>query len=84
MFYKRKISLQRSIKYSPWPDHFFIKGVFKKNEKSIDISCAFSTTTKKTLSENGKEYTRFSEHIGKYPLVLVAPMTASLSVKEER
>ena len=54
-------------------EHFFIKGIFEKNKKSVDVTCSFSITSKKNISENGEEYTRFSEHIGKYPLVLVAP-----------
>ncbi len=52
---------------------FQINGLFEKNEKKMEVSCAFSLGRRKAFLENGKEYNRFSEHIGKYPLVLVAP-----------
>ncbi|NOT74581.1 MAG: DNA replication and repair protein RecF [Cyclobacteriaceae bacterium] len=59
-------------------DHFFLKGTFEKDKKHPEVACAFSTDQKKVMSEDGKEYSRFSEHIGKYPLVLVAPNDISL------
>lgn len=59
-------------------DHFFIKGVFERFEKKIEVACAYAVEKKKTFSENGKEYNRFSEHIGKYPLVLMAPDDSEL------
>lgn len=52
---------------------FMISGLFKKNENIWEVACSFSGERKKSVFENGKEYDRFSEHIGKYPLVLVAP-----------
>lgn len=54
-------------------DQFLISGLFEKNGKRVEVACSFSQTEKKKVMENGKEYNRFSEHIGKYPLVLVAP-----------
>jgi len=52
---------------------FQLNGEFEKNGKQWVIGCFFGTARKKTVSENGTEYARFSEHIGKYPLVWVAP-----------
>ena len=54
-------------------DQFLINGLFEKNGKRMEVVCSFSQEEKKKVMENGKEYNRFSEHIGKYPLVLVAP-----------
>ncbi len=54
-------------------EQFKIEGLFEKNGKPYEITCSFSGERKKVVTENGKEYGRFSEHIGKYPLVLVAP-----------
>ncbi len=59
-------------------DHFFIKGVFEQSEKQIEVTCSFGVEKKKTFSENGKDYSRFSLHIGKYPLVLMAPDDSEL------
>ena len=54
-------------------NHFAIRGVFEKGGKPSEVTCSFLPPRKKTVAENGKDYQRFSEHIGKYPLVLVAP-----------
>ena len=54
-------------------DQFLIDGLFEKNGKKFEVNCSFSVERKKVISENGEAYGRFSEHIGKYPLVLVAP-----------
>ena len=54
-------------------DQFVIKGTIEKDEKKFELNCSFSAERKKMLLENGVAYGRFSEHIGKYPLVFVAP-----------
>jgi DNA replication and repair protein RecF len=48
---------------------FSIKGTFGPNE----VLCSFQAGQKKTVKENGNDYSRLSEHIGKYPAVLIAP-----------
>jgi DNA replication and repair protein RecF len=50
-----------------------ISGHFRKNEKLFEVICSYGVGQKKSISENGKEYGKFSDHIGKYPLVMVAP-----------
>ncbi len=57
---------------------FLISGQFRKEDKPSEIICSFSASEKKIISDNGKEYARFSEHIGKYPLVMVAPNDVEL------
>lgn len=52
---------------------FMIKGRIEKEGKLNDVTCTYAPEEKKKISENGKTYSRFSQHIGKYPLVLVAP-----------
>ncbi len=54
-------------------DHFLIRGVFRAGEKRREVSCTYTPDRKKKIAEEGKEYGRFSEHIGKYPTVMVAP-----------
>jgi len=54
-------------------DQFFIKGTFNKKNLSNEIICSFQQGSKKILKENGNEYGKLSEHIGKYPVVLIAP-----------
>lgn len=53
-------------------NRFMISGHFQKQDKLFEVICSYAAG-KKTISENGKEYGRFSDHIGKYPLVMVAP-----------
>jgi DNA replication and repair protein RecF len=52
---------------------FFIKGQFLTQKNHTEILCSFIQGSKKLMSEDGYEYKRMSEHIGKYPLVLIAP-----------
>ncbi|MBS1543409.1 MAG: DNA replication and repair protein RecF [Bacteroidetes bacterium] len=52
---------------------FVIEGRFRKEDKPHEVVCTFSSGEKKLVSEDGKIYSKFSDHIGKYPLVLVAP-----------
>lgn len=58
--------------------HFLIRGTFSKDEKRREVSCVYSPDRKRKVAEDGKEYGRFSDHIGKYPLVMVAPADIEL------
>lgn len=42
------------------------------------ITCAYTQGQKKIISEDGQDYTKFSEHVGKYPVVLIAPQDIEL------
>jgi len=61
--------------------HFFLRGLFKKADNRVEITCAFQNGSKKVLKEGLNEYQKLSDHIGKYPVVLIAPDDTSL-VKE--
>ena len=54
-------------------DLFLVRGEFEMDGKKREVTCTFGAEKKKKMAEDGKEYTRFSEHIGKYPLVIVTP-----------
>lgn len=62
-------------------DHFFIRGSFQLNGKDHDLSCGVQQGLKKTFGEDGREYQKLSDHIGKYPVVLIAPDDVDL-IKE--
>ncbi|MEJ0034356.1 MAG: hypothetical protein WDO15_30265 [Bacteroidota bacterium] len=49
---------------------FSIKGTFEGDQ---DVLCSYQVGQKKIMKENGNDYTRLSEHIGKYPAVMIAP-----------
>ena len=51
-----------------------IKGAFLTDAGGEDtISCGIAKGKRKSLKRNGKEYGKFSEHIGNYPIVTVTP-----------
>ena len=62
------------------------KGPGFTNNKLNNIVCIFRGTGKKELLLNEVPYTKFSEHIGKFPCVMIAPDDVELIVggSEER
>ncbi len=58
----------------------------EKSSETDDIVCVFRGTGKKEISLNGVLYTKLSEHIGKFPAVMIAPDDIELIIgaPEER
>lgn len=54
-------------------DYFSIKGAFKTGERSEEVLCALEKGKKKQIKKDGVPYKRASEHVGKFPVVLIAP-----------
>ena len=55
-------------------DAMMVKGNFLTDTGGDDeISCGIAKGKGKKMKRNGKEYTRLSEHIGRYPVVTVTP-----------
>jgi len=54
-------------------NHFQIKGEFVKKSERHHVVCSFQQGQKKMILEDDQECARLSMHIGKYPVVLVAP-----------
>lgn len=55
-------------------DMMLVKGVFHTDVDTLDtISCGMAKGKRKSLKRNGKEYLKFSEHIGNYPIVIATP-----------
>lgn len=51
-----------------------VKGIYSTDAGTEDtISCGIAKGKRKSLKRNGKEYTKFSEHIGRYPVVIATP-----------
>lgn len=53
--------------------HFVIRGSFVRDGADTDVACSYQGSAKKSVLENGIGYTRLSHHLGKYPVVLIAP-----------
>ncbi len=59
-------------------DFFSIRGEVTRNEARHVLFCQFRAGEGKVISVNGKPYERLSEHVGKYPVVLIAPHNMEL------
>jgi DNA replication and repair protein RecF len=57
---------------------FLIKGTFKVGDKQKEVICSYQQGEKKVVREDDQEPVKFSEHIGKYPVVLIAPQDIEL------
>lgn len=55
-------------------DYMMLRGKYRRGDDAIEISMAYQKGKRKTLKRDGKEYKRFSQHIGLLPLVMVSPM----------
>jgi DNA replication and repair protein RecF len=55
-----------------------LQGVFSHNGNQDEIYCGLKTNKRKIFRKNKKEYTRISEHIGQYPVVMVSPSDSAL------
>jgi DNA replication and repair protein RecF len=54
-------------------DYFVLNGVVKKKDKPFDIHCSLKRKEKKLFKVDECEYDRLSQHVGKFPIVLIAP-----------
>ena len=59
-------------------DFFVVQGAIKKGDTTDQVFCAQKRNERKQFKLNKKEYDRFSDHIGQYPLVMVSPSDTSL------
>lgn len=57
---------------------FVIQGLFEKFGESSEVYCGLKRNQKKVFKKNKKEYERFSEHIGQFPLVMISPADSEL------
>ena len=62
-------------------DFFVIEGEFDKNDRKEQILCSLKKGQKKILKRNGKQYEKFSDHVGFIPLVIISPADRDLIVE---
>jgi DNA replication and repair protein RecF len=62
-------------------EFFVIDGEFEKSERNEQIVCSLKKGHKKILKRNGKQYEKFSDHIGFIPLVIISPADRDLIVE---
>lgn len=67
-----------SISIKHGEDYFIVRGTFVRDDEEDQIYCAFQKQKQKLLKRNGKEYKKLSDHVGKYPVVMISPADSAL------
>ncbi len=57
---------------------FVIQGFFEYRDETIEVYCGQKKGQKKSFKKNKKEYSRLSDHIGLFPLVMISPSDTDL------
>lgn len=67
-------------------DFCMVQGRYLRRGIDEDVSLGMAKGRRKTLKRKGKEYQKLSQHIGKFPLVMVSPQDIDLirGTSEER
>lgn len=58
-------------------DFFSVSGEFEKSGQRFEVKCVY-VNGKKEIRVDGKECKKFSDHIGKFPMVMIAPQDIGL------
>lgn len=67
-----------SINIKHGENYFLIKGDFTNGQEKQEVYCGFQKDKRKVLKRGGKEYSRMSEHIGRFPVVMISPADADI------
>lgn len=59
-------------------DYFMVKGRFRQPDQKNAIQITFKTGQKKVVTNNKVPYEKVSEHIGRFPIVLISPYDTDL------
>ena len=76
-FTKSSISASDSFVVRKDQHQFLVKGVFESEGRTAEVVCS-SVNGKKTVQVDGQGYQKFSDHLGRFPVVLVAPQDIEL------
>jgi DNA replication and repair protein RecF len=76
-FSKSVLNNQDAQNISHGQEYFLLEGGFEKLGHEHTVQCVFDGKKKKLL-EDGNEYGKFSEHIGKYPVIMIMPQDINL------
>jgi DNA replication and repair protein RecF len=77
-FTKSAINPSDSQNIKQGQSQFIIKSEFENAGKTHEIMCAYQSGQKKIIREDGQDCIKFSEHVGKYPVVLISPQDIEL------
>tara|TARA_R110000868_G_scaffold274375_4_gene533789 strand:+ start:14092 stop:15171 length:1080 start_codon:yes stop_codon:yes gene_type:complete len=62
-------------------DFFVVNGDYIKHDKPEKVIISLKRGQKKIIKRNGKDYEKFSEHIGFLPLVIISPADRDLIIE---
>lgn len=54
-------------------DFFMVKGLFQAKDLDYEVTCGYKKGQPKVFKVNQKAYDKISDHIGRFPVVLIAP-----------
>ncbi|MCH5318342.1 MAG: DNA replication and repair protein RecF [Paramuribaculum sp.] len=60
-------------------DFMIAKGIYRRRDTDEELLMAIQKGKRKSLKRGGKEYSRLSEHIGLFPVVLASPADTELA-----
>jgi DNA replication and repair protein RecF len=75
---KSAFQVQDAFSIQHEAEFMMVDGIFYKGSKTIQISCSLPRGQRKVILSDKKPYERISEHIGLFPVVLVAPNDTDL------
>ena len=75
---KSAFQVQDAFSIQHEADFMMVDGVFWKDHKTTQITCSLQRGQRKVILSDKKPYERISDHIGLYPVVLVAPNDTDL------
>jgi DNA replication and repair protein RecF len=70
---KSSLSNQEALCINHDQEYFMICGEFAKNEIDVEVICSLQRGQKKAILIDKKQIERISDHIGHFPVVLMAP-----------
>lgn len=59
-------------------EYFMLQGVYELNETQEELTISQKPGSRKSIKRNKKDYKKFSDHIGRYPLVIISPADVDL------
>ena len=63
-------------------NYFMLKGIFEKDQDITEIQCNFKEGETKNIKKDKKKYKRFSEHIGRFPVIIISPTDTNLIIED--
>ena len=54
-------------------EFYSVRGAFQHSTKKTRVQCSFKSGEKKVVKKDGNPYQKISDHIGRFPVVLISP-----------